>query len=36
MSTKTGFAPVATTAFAVATNVNEGSKTSSPFLISNA
>ncbi len=31
-----GLAPVATTAFAVATNVNDGKSTSSPFLTSSA
>ena len=36
MSTKTGFAPVETTAFAVATKVKDGIRTSSPCLISNA
>jgi hypothetical protein len=36
MSTKTGLAPVETTAFAVATNVNDGTRTSSPFFISTA
>ena len=36
ISTKIGFAPVDTTAFAVATKVNDGTKTSSPGLISNA
>ena len=36
MSTKTGFAPVEYTEFAVATKVKDGIKTSSPCLISNA
>ncbi len=36
ISTKTGFAPVDTTALAVATKVKEGTSTSSPFLISKA
>ena len=31
-----GFAPTETMAFAVATNVNDGRSTSSPFLMSNA
>ena len=36
ISTKTGFAPVDAIAFALATNVKDGTITSSPFLISNA
>ena len=32
ISTKTGLAPAPTIEFAVATNVNDGSKTSSPCL----